>query len=129
MIPALTLVDSSGWVEYFANGPLVERYVEFLNRPKRVLTPTLVLHEVYKKLKREFGEELALMAAAQMEKTQVAPLTESIAYQAADLGLEYKLSTADSIIYATAVSYGVELVTSDSDFKGLPRVSYFPSEE
>ena len=122
-------MDSSGWIEYFANGPLVERYVDFLNKPKEVLTPTLVLHEVYKKLKREFSEELALMAAAQMEKTVIAPLSESIAYQAADMGLEYKLSTADSIIYATAVFYGAELVTSDSDFKGLPKVSYFPSAE
>jgi predicted nucleic acid-binding protein len=89
-----------------------------------VLTPTVVAYEVYSWLKRQRGEEEALIAIAQLVKTQVVPLTVSLALAAADLGLEYGLAMADSLIYATAVTMSAELVTSDADFALLPGVVY-----
>jgi len=120
----MILVDSSGWLEFFADGPLAVEYERYLSKTSSIVTPTVVLHEVYKVIKRERGEEDALVAAAQMSQTRLVPLTDSLALTAADLGLEHKLAMADSIVYATAQSLGAELVTSDADFSALPGVTY-----
>jgi len=118
------LVDSSGWIEYFAGGPLARRYVPYLVRPAELITPTIVVYEVYKKLKRERGEELALRVAARLAATEVIPLTESIALLAADISLQHGLAMADAIVYATAKDQEARVVTSDADLKDLPGVVY-----
>ena len=125
----MNLIDSSGWLEYFMNGPLAEAYAPYFKKPQEVTTPTIVLFEVYKKIKGEAGEEQALMAVNQMEKTNVIPLTEGIALQAADISLENKLAMADSIIYATALQRGAKVITSDTDFVDLPHVVYLEDPE
>ena len=50
------LLDSSGWIEFFTGGPLAERYAPYLTSRHQLITPTIVLYEVYKKIKRERGE-------------------------------------------------------------------------
>jgi predicted nucleic acid-binding protein len=120
----VTLVDSCGWLEVFIDGPLAERYAAYLSTPAQVVTPTIVLYEVYKKVRVERNEEDALRAAAQMKKTRLIPLTEPIALTAADLGLAHRLAMADAIVYATAILYSARLVTSDADFELLPQVTY-----
>ena len=117
-------IDSSGWIEFFTDGPLANEYEHYLSAPETVVTSTLVLFEVYKVVKRERGEEEDLIAAAQLAQTNLVPLSESLALAAADLGLEHHLAMADSIVYATALAHQAELVTSDADFEGLPRVRY-----
>lgn len=121
----MSVVDSSGWLEYFTDGPLAKRYEPYLRKAHDLVTPTIILYEVYKKLKHEKGEELALLAAAQLGKTVLVPLSEALALEAADLSLEHKLPMADAIVYATALAYQRKLITSDADFKGLPNVLYF----
>ena len=118
------LVDSSGWIEYFSSGPLAERYGSYLTRPAKLITPTVVVNEVYKKIKRERGEELALRATARLTATEVIPLTESIALLAADVSLQYGLAMADAIVYATARDQDAQVLTSDADLKDLPGVVY-----
>lgn len=112
----MTLIDSSGWLEFFTDGPLAEKYASYLSGPSQILTPTVVLYEVYKKIRRERGEEDSLVAAAHLRKTQIVQLTDTIAMRAAELSLEYRLAMADAMVYATATLHGVLLVTSDSDF-------------
>ena len=63
-----------------------------------------------------------MLVAAQLGKTRIESLTSTIALTAADVGLEYGLAIADSIVYATATTHGVELATSDGDFASLPGV-------
>ena len=118
------LVDSSGWIEYFSGGPLAERYGSYLGRPAELITPTIVVYEVYKKIKRERGEELALRVTASLTATEVIPLTESIALLAADVSLQYGLAMADAIIYATARDQEARVLTSNADLKDLPEVVY-----
>ncbi|MDH3404789.1 MAG: type II toxin-antitoxin system VapC family toxin [Acidobacteriota bacterium] len=120
----MKLVDSSGWVELLTDGPLADEYAVHLEDPEQVLTPSIVLFEVYKWVKRERGEEEALQVAAQLEKTEVAPLTSTIALTAADASLEHGLAMADAIVYATAAVHEAELVTSDRDFASLSGVTY-----
>ena len=122
----MKVVDSSGWLEYFADGPLADAYAAHLAEPAQIATPLVVVYEVYRWLKRERGEEAALIGAAQLIRTRVVPPSVSLALTAADLGLEHGLAMADSFVYATAVTMDAELVTSDADFAGLPGVTYLP---
>lgn len=89
-----------------------------------VITPTIVIYEVYKYAKRLRSEEDAVDAVAAMQKTRVIPLSDELALVAADLSLAHKLPMADAIVLATAQAHDAELVTSDSDFAGLPGVIY-----
>jgi predicted nucleic acid-binding protein len=118
------LLDSSGWIDFFTGGPLAERYASYLSPRYQLITPTIVLYEVYKKIKRERGEETALLFAGRLSATQVIPLTDSIAFLAADLNLRHSLAMADAIVYATAKDQEAEVITSDSDLKDLPGVVY-----
>lgn len=118
------LVDSSGWIDFFTNGPLADEYASYLKHPQGVVTPTIVLYEVYKVIKRLRSEEEALAAVAQMGKTRLVPLTDSVALTAADLSLVYHLAMADAIVYATALAEHTTLVTSDADLQHLPEVRY-----
>ena len=118
------LLDSSGWIQFFTGGPLADRYTPYLTPRYELITPTIVLYEVYKKIKRERGEETALLFAGRLSATQVIPLTDSIAFLAADLSLRHGLAMADAIVYATAKDHEAELVTGDADLKDLPGVVY-----
>ena len=105
-------------------GPLAGTYAQHVKRPNNVLTPTIVLYEVYKIVKRQHSEEDALTAVAQMGKTHVVPLNDTIALTAADASLTYQLAMADAIVYATALLHKAKLVTSDADLSSLPGVVY-----
>lgn len=118
------LVDSSGWIEFFTDGPLADTYAPHLRRPQHLITLTIVLFEVYKIIKRQRSEEDALAAVAQMGKTRIVSLTDSIALTAADLSLTHHLAMADAIVYATALTERVPLLTSDADLQHLPGVQY-----
>lgn len=120
----MKVIDSSGWLEFFTDGPLAERYAFLLNDLSQIITPTVVLYEVYKKIRRERGEEAALVVAAQLQKTQLIPLNDTIALRAADLSLEHHLAMADAIIYATATLHDTLLITSDDDFELIPGVLF-----
>ncbi len=120
----MKLVDSSGWLEFFIGGPLAGAYADHLTDLSQIITPTIVLYEVYRKIKRERSEEDALIAAAQIHRTRLIPLDEMIALTAADIGIEHGLAMADAIVFATARTQKAELITSDADFKLLPGVTY-----
>lgn len=120
----MKLVDSSGWLEFFMGGPLAGTYAAHLKNAQDVVTPSVVLYEVYKVIKRDRNEEEALAAAAQMGKTRVIHLTDSIALTAADVSLAHRLAMADAIVFATALTERATLLTSDSDLATLPGVTY-----
>ena len=122
----MIVVDSSGWLEFLTEGALADEYAKRLRQPALVITPTIVVYEVYKHAKRLRGEKGALDAVAAMQKTQIVPLNEELALVSADLSLEAKLPMADAIVLATARLYGAEVITSDADFSGIPGVTYLP---
>ena len=120
----MRLLDSSGWIEFFTDGPLAAKYAGYLKDPAQVLTPTVVLYEVYKKIKRERTEEEALSAVSLINRTKVVDLTESTALFAADLSIIHSLPMADAIVYATAIEADCSVVTGDAHFKKLDRVEF-----
>jgi predicted nucleic acid-binding protein len=119
------LVDTCGWIEWMTDTPLAKSYSRYLTSPDSLLVPTLVQHELYKWLCREIDQPVALSAIAATQTAIVVPLNTSIALLAADIAAEFKLATADAIIYATARQYRATLVTGDGHFADLPHVKFF----
>lgn len=121
----MNLVDSSGWLEYLADGPGAEFFAPALEDREKLLVPTIAIVEVGKVVHRQRGEEAALRAMALLEQATVVALDAELARNAVVLGIAHHLPLADSIILATAQAFGAELWTQDADFKELPGVHYF----
>jgi toxin FitB len=122
------VVDSSGWIEFFTDGRLADEYARHLRHLPAVITPVVVMYEVYKRLKRDLSEDDALVAVSAMQRSNVVLMTQDLALFAADLSLEHGLAMADAIVLATARQFRAELVTSDRDFDGLDGVIYLPNK-
>jgi predicted nucleic acid-binding protein len=122
----VNVVDSSGWLEYFADGPNAGRFADPLDNAAELLVPSITLYEVFKVVCRQRGEDAALQAVAMMQQGKVIELSSSIALLAAKLSLDVKIPMADSIILATAQIHGAVLWTQDNYFQSLPGVRYFP---
>jgi len=122
----LILIDSYGWIEYFADGPLAESYAAFIEKAdaETTVTPTIVIFEVYRRIKSMKGEQKALEAYAQMSRTKIVELTSLISLKAADISIALNLGMADSIIVATAKAYNAKIVTSDEHLKGIEEVEF-----
>lgn len=118
------VVDSSGWIEYFVEGPNAERFAEAIEKESEVLIPTVILMDVYKWILRESGENDALIALATMRQNRLLDLDSHLAVSSAENSHRLKLSLADSIIYTTARAFESELWTQDADLEGLDGVVY-----
>ena len=121
----MNIIDSSGWLEYFSDGPNAKYYLTPLNDTSSLIVPVTTIYEVFKVVLRETGENEALQAVAAMQKGKVVELTANIALIAAKLSLQHNLPMADSIILATAQKYRCVIWTQDSDFQHLENVNYF----
>jgi len=120
------VIDSSGWIEFFTDGPLADDYARRLRNLSSIVTPVIVIYEVYKRLKRELSEDDGVVAVSAMQRTQVVAIDQETALSAADLSLEHGLAMADAMVLATALKFHAELVTSDRDFEQIPGVTYLP---
>jgi toxin FitB len=121
----MNLLDSSGWLEYFADGPNAGRFAEPLEHLDELVVPTICLYEVFKVALREAGGDKALQAAAMMQQEKMVDINQELAIRAAKISHEEKLPLADSIILATAQMYEAVIWTQDAHFKGKPLVKYF----
>lgn len=121
----MNIVDSSGWLEYFADGPNAGNFAAPLADREKLLVPVIIIYEVFKVVLRERGENSALQAAALLRQGTVVPVTEDLALTAARLSGIHKIPMADSIILATAYANDATVWTQDDDFKGLDGVRYF----
>jgi predicted nucleic acid-binding protein len=117
------LVDSSGWLEALTGDTKAVPFQSYLQHEPNLLVPTIVIYEVYRKLRNEFSTNAAVRFLSHALRCQVIPLDEDLAVAAAYFGIEHRLHMADAIIYATARAHQVELVTSDEHFLGLPGVT------
>jgi predicted nucleic acid-binding protein len=120
----MLIIDSTGWIEFFTSGRRSPEYEKYLKDLTNLITPTVVIYEVYKKIKKERSEEDALLAVALMNRTSVVSLHESISLSAADVSIKHSLPMADAIVYATGLEKECSVVTSDSHFKNLDKVIF-----
>jgi predicted nucleic acid-binding protein len=122
----MNIVDSSGWLAYFADEPNSKHFLKPLSDSSSLVVPTVTIYEVFKVILRESCENDALHAIVAMRKGTVVDLTAQLAIAASKLSLEHNLPMADSIILATANEFHAILWTQDSDFKNMNNVKYFP---
>jgi toxin FitB len=122
----VNVVDSSGWLEFFADGVNAEQFSQPLSALEQLIVPSISVFEVFRVVCRQRGEEQALQAAALMQHGKIVELSSSLALYAAKLSIELKLPMADSIILATARLHEATLWTQDTDFEGIDGVRYFP---
>lgn len=121
----MRVVDTSAWIEWLLDSALGKRMVkEFPERTKCVV-PTIVQLELSKWITREIGEDEADQVIAYTQKCMVVPMDTRIALHAAELHRQYKLATADAIVYATAIEAKADLLTCDAHFQKLPSIVYF----
>lgn len=120
----MNVVDSSGWLEYFADAPNAEFFAGAIEDLASLIVPTLSLYEIYRRVLQQRGESDALRAAAVMQQGRVIDLDAPLSLAAARLGLELRLPLADSVILATARRFEALLWTQDADFAGIEGVRY-----
>ena len=115
----MNIIDSSGWLEYFSDGPNAKHYLPPLNDASSLIVPVITIYEVFKVVLRESNESEALQAVAAMQKGKLSDLTANIAMHASKLSLQYNLPMPDSIILATARAYQCIIWTQDADFLNI----------
>lgn len=124
----MNLVDSSAWLEYFADGPNAGVFGPAILDTRNLLVPTVCLLEVFRRVLQQRDESAALSAVAQMQQGRVIELDSSIALEAARLGLRLKLPLADSVILATARAHEATIWTQDADFARVRGAKYIPKK-
>jgi len=124
----MNVVDSSGWLEYFAGGANASLFAPVVKESDTLVVPTVCMYEVFKRLLSRRGEESALQAMGIMSLGIIADLTREIAVQAAQISLEFKIAMAGSIILATTHAYDATLWTQDADFEGMEGVQYIENK-
>ena len=123
----MNIIDSSGWLEYFSDGPNAVHYLLPLEDPAALIVPAITIYEVFKVVFRESAENEAFQAVAAMQKGKIVDLDANLAMDASKLSLQHRFPMADSIILATARAYDCVIWTQDSDFQRIEGVNYFPA--
>lgn len=120
----MNVVDSSGWLEYFADGTNADFFAPAIEKTNELVVPTVSIFEVFKRMRQQKGDEAALQAVTAMMQGQVVELDASLALNAAKLTGELQIPMADSMILATAQAFEALLWTQDSDLNGIENVNY-----
>jgi predicted nucleic acid-binding protein len=120
----VNVVDSSAWLEYFADGPNAGFFAPAIEATEELIVPSIALLEVFRRILMQRTESDALQAVAVMRMGKIVDLDSALALSAAEIGVTNKLPLADSIILATARRFDATVWTQDADFDGLPGVKY-----
>jgi predicted nucleic acid-binding protein len=120
----MNVVDSSGWLEYFADGFNAEFFAPAIEKTSELVVPTVSIFEVFKRMRQQKGNDAALKAVTAMMQGQVIDLDSTLVLSAAKLSGDLHIPMADSMILATAQAFDAELWTQDADLKGIEKVHY-----
>ena len=120
----MNIIDSSGWLEYFAEGPNADFFAPGVENVDELLVPSISIYEVFKRILQQRSETEALQAIVAMQQGRVIELDATIVLSAAKLSATLKIPMADSIILATGRTFDAIIWTQDVDFYGLDGVRY-----
>ncbi|MGI0141986.1 MAG: PIN domain-containing protein [Candidatus Micrarchaeales archaeon] len=118
-----TILDASAWIELF-NGSDKGREIDAAVESGNCNTSILTLAEVTNWAIRE-GREYTLLIDRIERLSCVLYIDRKIAVLAGEIDFQRKKivkkwGIADSFVLATAISYGLQIITTDSGFNGLP---------
>ena len=120
----MNIVDSSGWLEYFAEGSNAEFFAPAIEDTKNLLVPVICIYEVFKKILLQSGVSAAQTHISDMKLGKIIEIDESLALSAAKISFDLKLPMADSLILATARANDAILWTQDEHFKDQDGMNY-----
>ncbi len=120
----MNIVDSSGWLEYFADDSNSEFFKEPIENTEELLVTTINLYEVFKVVLQQRGLDEALQTVAYMQQGIIIDLSSELAINAAVISAKNGLPMADSMILAAARYHDATLWTQDADFKNIEGVHY-----
>lgn len=120
----MNVVDSCGWLEYFANGPNADFFAPIIENEKKLIVPHVVVYEVMRQLVHQRGEQAAQQALEFLDKGRLVELDAAGLCNAAIAAAQHKLAMADALIWQTAVTHGAQVYTQDADFMDLSNVVY-----
>jgi len=60
----MNVVDSSAWLEYFADGPNADFFSSAIENTEDLIIPVITLYEVFKRVLQQRGENAAMQAVA-----------------------------------------------------------------
>ena len=120
----MNAVDSSAWLEYFADGPTASFFAPAIENVEELLVPAICIYEVFKRVLQQRGEDDAVQAVSLMQQGTVVDVDAVIAESAARISAAERLPMADSMILAIARARGAVLWTQDAHFDGMAGVKY-----
>jgi len=120
----MNVVDSSGWLEYFADASNADFFAPAIEDTKNLLVPVICIYEVFKRILQQNGINEAQQHISDMKLGTVIDLDESLALSAAKLSVDLKLPMADSLILACVRANNAVFWTQDEHFKELDGVKY-----
>ncbi len=126
----MNVVDSCGWLEYFADSDRADLYRPAIEGSTPPIVPAICILEVAKTLLRTSGREVAMRCVVAMRLGRCINLDGvALAIFPASLAIQFRMPTADSIVLATAQQLGATVWTQDADFEGKPGVRFFRKPE
>jgi predicted nucleic acid-binding protein len=121
------IIDSFGWIEYFGDGKLSRRYAKYIENASSgsFFTPSIVIYEVFKKIRSEYEEDDAISAIMHIQNySTIIDIDTKLAIKGAETSIQERLPMADALIRATANELKAQIITSDPHFKELDNVVF-----
>ena len=125
----MNVVDSCGWLEFFADGPNASFFTGPIKNSKELIVPSLSIYEVFKKILQQRSEGEALQAIALMEQGHIIDLDARLAVLAAHISINNQLTMADSIMLSTSLAYNATFWTQDSHFEKMKDIKYIKAKK
>jgi toxin FitB len=125
----MNVVDSCGWLEFFADGPNASIFTGPIENTKELIIPSLSIYEVFKRILQQRTEGEALQAIALMEQGHIIELDSRLAVLAAHISIDNHLTMADSIMLSTSIAYNAIFWTQDSHFENIKDIKYIKAKK
>jgi len=120
----VNIVDASGWLEYFSDGPDAAFVAQTLQETDRLIVPTLTILEVFGAVLRTYGEGQALQAAAAMQQGRVVTLDTTAALDAGRLAVAHDVAPIVGAVLAAAARHSARVWTFEPTMRHVPGVQF-----
>ena len=120
----MNVVDATGWLEYFSDGPDAAFVAQVLQEADELVVPTITILDVFERVCSEHGEGAALQAAAAMQQGTVVTLDTPMAMAAGRLAVAQGVSTGAGAVLAAAERHQARVWTLDEEVRHVPGIQY-----
>lgn len=122
----VNVVDASGWLEYFTDGPDAAFFAQTLQEVEELVVPTITILDVFRHVYRHGDEGDALQAAAAMQQGKVVDLDTTAVLSAGRLSVRHDLSPSAGVVLAAARQHEGRVWTLEDELRSVEGVQYRP---